>query len=354
MKKNKSPEKGRINPRLEQISAKFRKKRPAAKEFAEKILAGDTAWLGRAITLVESTAPEDMALAEKILESVLPHSGNSYRIGITGVPGAGKSTFIDRLGNELIERGHKVAVLAIDPSSALNKGSILGDKTRMSNLASRPEAFIRPSPGGNFSGGVARKTREAIILCEAAGYDRILVETVGVGQSEFYARYITDMLILLKLPGAGDELQGIKRGIMEMADMILINKADSIMQEEARKAERIFRSALQYFTFRPTDRIWVKAISSFSDPDIRLTVDKIEEFLENLRRSGEWENQRREQLEFWFEEHLHDLFRRFLRHNSELRQKTLQEGLAVKNLQKTPFGAAREVWEFFLNKLKSD
>jgi LAO/AO transport system kinase len=211
------------------------------------ILAGDRVVLSQAITLVESAAPRDMEMAHQIIERCLPHSGNSIRIGITGVPGVGKSTFIESFGKYLTSTGKKLAVLAVDPSSELSKGSILGDKTRMEELAVDPDAFIRPSPSGATLGGVARKTRETIILCEAAGFDAIIIETVGVGQSETVVKSMVDFFLLLMLSGAGDELQGIKRGIMEMADALIITKADGDNIAKATAARALYQSALQLF-----------------------------------------------------------------------------------------------------------
>ncbi|MBP5206173.1 MAG: methylmalonyl Co-A mutase-associated GTPase MeaB, partial [Bacteroidales bacterium] len=204
-----------------------RKRRKLSREeYIQGILTGDRTILSQAITMIESSNPDHLAMAQAIIEGCLPHSGNSLRIGITGVPGVGKSTFIEAFGKMLTGMGHKVAVLAIDPSSERTKGSILGDKTRMEQLSVDPDAFIRPSPSGSTLGGVARKTRETIVLCEAAGFDVILVETVGVGQSETVVKSMVDFFLLLMQAGAGDELQGIKRGIMEMADALIINKAD--------------------------------------------------------------------------------------------------------------------------------
>ncbi len=214
-----------------------RKQLPTVDEFTAGILKGDRTLLSQAITLVESSLPSHAEIAQQILERCLPFSGNSIRIGITGVPGVGKSTFIETLGLKLVNSNHKLAVLAIDPSSERSKGSIMGDKTRMEELSAHPYAFIRPSPSAGSLGGVARKTRETIILCEAAGYDTIFVETVGVGQSEIAVHSMVDFFLLLMLAGAGDELQGIKRGIMEMADVIAITKADG---ENLKKAERAF------------------------------------------------------------------------------------------------------------------
>jgi len=216
-------------------------------EYVQGIVEGKRSLLSKAITLVESTLPKHQALAQVIITGCLPHSGKSVRVGITGVPGVGKSTFIESLGKHLTASGHKVAVLAIDPSSSRSKGSILGDKTRMEELANDPNAYIRPSASAGSLGGVAQKTREAIILCEAAGFDCIFVETVGVGQSETAVHSMVDFFLLLMLAGAGDELQGIKRGIMEMADAIVINKADGNNKERAELAQREYKNALHLF-----------------------------------------------------------------------------------------------------------
>jgi LAO/AO transport system kinase len=234
----------------EEAAERFSKSRvdhAGAKEYIEGIVAGNRTLLSKAITLVESALPGHHALAQEIIAGCLPHSGKSIRLGITGVPGVGKSTFIEALGKYLTSSGHKVAVLAIDPSSSRSKGSILGDKTRMEELANDPDAYIRPSASSGSLGGVAQKTREAIILCEAAGFDCIFVETVGVGQSETAVHSMVDFFLLLMLAGAGDELQGIKRGIMEMADAIVINKADGANKEKAELARREYKNALHLF-----------------------------------------------------------------------------------------------------------
>ena len=221
-------------------------------DYVEGILKGDVSVLGRAVTLVESTAEAHQAVAQEVIEKCLPYSGNSRRIGITGVPGAGKSTSIDVFGLHVIRQGGKLAVLAIDPSSERTHGSILGDKTRMEKLSQEKDAFIRPSPSAGSLGGVARKTRETIVLCEAAGYDNIFVETVGVGQSETAVHSMVDFFLLIQLAGTGDELQGIKRGIMEMADGIVINKCDGDNVERAKLAASQFRNALLLFKPTPT------------------------------------------------------------------------------------------------------
>ena len=224
-----------------------RKKRLSADAYIEGILAGNRVVLSQAITLIESTAHQDIETANQIIEQCLPYSGNSIRIGITGVPGVGKSTFIEAFGKYLTSMGKNLAVLAVDPSSELSKGSILGDKTRMEELAIDPNAFIRPSPSGATLGGVARTTRETTILCEAAGFDAIIIETVGVGQSETMVKSMVDFFLLLMLSGAGDELQGIKRGIMEMADALIITKADGDNVAKATAAKALYQSALHLF-----------------------------------------------------------------------------------------------------------
>ena len=224
-----------------------RKNRLKVEQYVEQILAGDIVALSQAITIAESTLEEDNKLSGKILDQILPHTGNSIRVGITGVPGVGKSTFIEAIGKYLTGKGRKIAVLAVDPSSKRTKGSILGDKTRMEALASDPNAYIRPSPSLGVLGGIANKTREIILLCEAAGFNTILVETVGVGQSEIAVKGMVDFFLLLMLAGAGDELQGIKKGIMEMADAIVINKADGEMIKAAKRARAEYQSALHLF-----------------------------------------------------------------------------------------------------------
>jgi len=217
----------------------------SAESLAEALIRRDRRALARAITLVESTRSDHRDEARKLLQHLMPHTGRSIRLGISGAPGVGKSTFIEALGNHVIEEGHRVAVLTVDPSSAISGGSILGDKTRMETLARRPEAYIRPSPAGETLGGVARRSRETLLLCEAAGFDVIVVETVGVGQSETRVADMTDMFVLLLLPGGGDELQGIKRGIMELADLVLINKADDGLEKLAARSANEYRGALR-------------------------------------------------------------------------------------------------------------
>lgn len=268
--------------------------------LVEGVLRGDRTQLARAITLVESTRAEDEALAQRLLEAVLPNTGGSHRVGISGVPGVGKSTLIERLGGQLVDQGHRVAVLAVDPSSALTGGSILGDKSRMESLARRPEAFIRPSPSAATLGGVARRTRETLLLCEAAGFDVVLVETVGVGQSETAARDMVDTFVVLLLPGAGDELQGIKKGILEVGDVLAVNKADGDRIPLARAAARDHAAALRYL--RPRDDHWsprTVVVSAETGSGMEELWDAVVGHREALQGAGLMAERRGEQAARW-------------------------------------------------------
>jgi LAO/AO transport system kinase len=238
---------------------------PTVDALVEGVRAGNRALLARAITLAESTRPDHQARAGEVLTQLMPHTGNAARVGITGVPGVGKSTFIESLGTHLTDAGHRVAVLAVDPSSSRSGGSILGDKTRMAELARNPNAYIRPSPTSGTLGGVASRTREAMLLCEAAGYDVVLVETVGVGQSELVVAGMTDTFVVLMLSGAGDELQGIKRGLMELADILAVNKADGDNATPARRAASTYRGALRLL--HPPDALWKPQVLTCSGLD---------------------------------------------------------------------------------------
>ena len=272
------------------------------------IKSGDIGALARGITLIESTKKEDQETAQELIRLSLPFVGNSLRIGITGVPGVGKSTFIESFGTELINSGKKVAVLAIDPSSEKTHGSILGDKTRMEKLSSNKNAFIRPSAAGDSLGGVAKKTRESIYLCELAGFDIILIETVGVGQSETTVHSMVDFFLLLMLAGAGDELQGIKRGIMEMADLLVVTKADGENINKAKLAAREYQNALQLFPANPNN--WVsKAMtcSSFENKDIQKIIEIISNFQELMLSNSFLLEKRKIQDKFWLEETLKNL-----------------------------------------------
>lgn len=269
-------------------------------ELADRLQAGDRRALAKSITLVESTRPAHREQAAQLLELVMPHTGNSIRLGISGVPGVGKSTFIESFGNHVIEQGHNVAVLAVDPTSAVSGGSILGDKTRMETLSRHPQAFIRPSPAGQTLGGVTRRTRETLLLCEAAGFDVIFVETVGVGQSETAVAEMTDMFLLLLLPGGGDELQGIKRGIMELADLILVNKSDGDQQAAANRTVSDYQMALHFL--HPRSRHWqarVQALSALNKQGVEEVWQTVEEYRQTLSAAGEIESRRAAQSCAW-------------------------------------------------------
>ena len=275
--------------------------RDTIEELTTGVLSGDRAVLGRTLTMIESNRPAHRRLANELLSGLLPFSGSAHRIGITGVPGVGKSTFIEAFGMRMIEHGHRVAVLAVDPSSSVSKGSILGDKTRMEELSRSSDAFIRPSPAGGSLGGVARKTRESIVVCEAAGFDMVLVETVGVGQSEITVADMVDFFLVLKLAGAGDELQGIKRGILELADLIAINKADGDNLAAARRARAEFEGALHILRPGAEDQWTPKVVTSSAVTGAGL--DEIHDIIVEHRRlmesSGRLEATRRGQALHW-------------------------------------------------------
>ncbi len=291
----------------------FKRPKLTPQQFAEGVLNGERGVLGRAITMVESNLPEHTLQAQEILQYLLPHTGNSMRIGITGVPGVGKSTFIESLGCYLLEKGHKVAVLAVDPSSSISGGSILGDKTRMERLGRDERCFIRPSPSGGTLGGVARKTRETMLVCEAAGFDVILIETVGVGQSEITVRSMSDFFLLLMLAGAGDELQGIKKGIMELADALIINKADGDNKLPAQLARNEYERAMHYL--QPATEGWTShayTCSATKNEGIAEIWHVIQTFKKITTKSGVFAEHRKEQNIKWVHEmvneHLRSLF----------------------------------------------
>ncbi len=274
---------------------------PDIDSLVEGVLTGDRARLARAITLVESRAPKHAPYAQELMQHILPHTGGAMRIGLTGVPGAGKSTTIEALGMMLCKQGKKVAVLAVDPSSSIHGGSILGDKTRMEDLCREENAFIRPSPSGSSLGGVAARTREGLLLCEAAGYDVIIVETVGVGQSETEVRTMTDFFLLLQIAGAGDELQGIKKGVIELADAIVVNKADGDNKVRARQAKVEYTRVLHFLhPFTPGWTPKALTCSALEGDGIDKVWDLICEFREQLTASGVFEQRRREQNVDWF------------------------------------------------------
>jgi LAO/AO transport system kinase len=285
-----------VNPEVFSRSVKKSRKRYSIEEYVEGITGGNRTILSQAITLVESSLPEHYETAQAIIEKCLPFSARSVRIGITGVPGAGKSTFIETFGLHITSGGRKLAVLAVDPSSELTRGSILGDKTRMEQLSNHPGAFIRPSPAAGTLGGVARKTRETIILCEAAGFDTVMVETVGVGQSETDVHSMVDIFLLLMLAGAGDELQGIKRGITEMADLIAITKADGANKISAEAAAISLQNALCLFPAKSSGwRPKVLTCSAVKNSGIRELWDIITEYIRFIKESGYFEEMRKQQ-----------------------------------------------------------
>jgi LAO/AO transport system kinase len=278
------------------------------KDYKNGILAGDRIVLARTITLVESTRAEDQRLAGEVLETVISHTGKSFRIGITGAPGAGKSTFIESFGKTLIDAGKKIAVLTIDPTSKITRGSILGDKTRMQELARHPQAFIRPTPSGDTLGGVAAFTRESILFCEAAGFDTIIVETVGTGQSEITIKNMVDFFLLLMQPGSGDELQGIKKGIVEMADGIAITKADGDNIKAARATQADFQHALHLL--QPRTSGWMPEVvtcSALESKGLREILNTLETFEKQLSTSGHLQSNRQNQHTAWFKDHFNFL-----------------------------------------------
>lgn len=333
---------------IQKISLK-KKLQLSPEEYLEGILAKNTTILSRAITLVESSKDADITTAEQLIELCLPYAGKSTRIGVTGVPGVGKSTFIETLGSMLIEKHQKkVAVLAIDPSSDKNHGSILGDKTRMAALSSTDNAFVRPSPSSGTLGGVAKATRETIILCEAAGFDTILIETVGVGQSEIAVKSMVDFFLLLMLPGAGDELQGIKRGIMEMADTIVINKADGDNIKKVQLAQNAYKNSIHLFL--PNDNGWIPKVCSTSalkQTGIEEVIAIIDQFT-RLTKSNNWFNDnRKSQAKYWLDQTInHSLKKQFYslpsikKELASLEQKVMEGKMS-------PFKAAEQLLTLF-------
>ena len=321
--------------------------------LADGVLAGNRRVLAQAITLIESTRSDHRAAASTLLERLMPSAGNSIRLGISGIPGVGKSTFIEALGNHVIDAGHRVAVLTVDPSSAISGGSILGDKTRMEELSRRDEAYIRPSPAGKTLGGVTRRSREAMILCEAAGFDVIIVETVGVGQSETKVADMTDMFLLLLLPGAGDELQGIKRGIVELADLILINKADDDLADLARRAAAEYRSALQLLHPRsPNWKVEVKCCSARDAIGIDNAWETVLRHHGMLESTGELEMRRAAQARDWLWSDVTDNLVDAFRSDPQVREQLSSLEAATSAGQMPPTVAARKLLEIFLDRHK--
>ncbi len=334
-----------VNPESVKNFKKKRAYKIKVSEIIEGVIKGNITTLSRAITLIESSKPEHQKLADEIIGACLPYSGKSKRIGITGVPGVGKSTFIEALGTELAAKGHKLAILAIDPSSEKSKGSILGDKTRMENLVKSKNAFIRPSPSSGSLGGVARKTRESIILCEAAGFDTIFIETVGVGQSETAVHSMSDFFLLLMLAGAGDELQGIKRGIMEMADTIAITKADGDNKAKAIAAETEYKNALHLLP--NSNHSWTTKVLSCSALDyfgINDLWGYIEEFFTIGTANKSIQKKRMEQAKYWMHETIKDKLITDLYSSEHIKSLIQSNERAILNNQISPFKAADEIF----------
>lgn len=313
-------------------------------DYAEGVLAGDRAVLARAITLVESRREDHQDLAQELLLRLLPHTGGSIRVGVTGVPGVGKSTFIEALGTRLTGRGHRLAVLTVDPTSSVSRGSILGDKTRMEALARDEAAFIRPSPTGGSLGGVGRKTRETILLCEAAGYDVVLVETVGVGQSETLVAQMVDFFLLLILAGGGDELQGIKRGIMELADLVAITKADGENVERAINARREYSVALRFLL--PRSELWkpsVVTVSALEGKGIPEIWEQVRNHHRRLEEAGELRRRRLGQRIGWMWAMVDEGMRRALEGHPEVARRLPELERQIEEDTITPTLAAREI-----------
>ncbi len=341
-----------VNPYLKHRKIP-RKRHLSVDEYVEGIIKGDITVLSQAVTLVESVRHEHQAVAQEVIEKCLPYSGKSIRIGISGVPGAGKSTSIDVFGLHVLEKGGKLAVLAIDPSSERSKGSILGDKTRMEQLSVHPASFIRPSPAAGSLGGVARKTRETIILCEAAGFDKIFVETVGVGQSETAVHSMVDFFLLIQLAGTGDELQGIKRGIMEMADGIVINKADGNNIEKAKLAQTQFRNALHLFP--PTDSGWfpkVLTYSGFYNIGVKEIWDMVYEYIDFTKDNGYFYHRRNEQSKYWMYETINEQLRDSFYRHPVIKEMLLEKERQVLDADLTSFVAAKKLLDTYFQELK--
>lgn len=336
-----------VNPYLK-AQRKAKRRTLSVAEFVEGILQGNVTILSQAVTLVESVKPEHQSIAQEVIEKCLPYSGNSVRVGISGVPGAGKSTSIDVFGLHELQKGGKLAVLAIDPSSERSKGSILGDKTRMEQLSVHPDSFIRPSPSAGSLGGVARKTRETIILCEAAGFDKIFVETVGVGQSETAVHSMVDFFLLIQLAGTGDELQGIKRGIMEMADGIVINKADGSNVDKAQLAATQFRNALHLFP--APDSGWTPRVltySGFYNLGVKEIWDMIDEYIAFVKENGYFDYRRNEQSKYWMYEAINEHLRDSFYNNEVVKSMLADKERQVLEANLTSFVAARNLLDAY-------
>lgn len=340
-----------INPYLNR--KRFTRRQYTVDEIVGGILQGNVTMLSQAVTLVESVIPEHQEKAQQVIERCLPYSGNSVRIGISGVPGAGKSTSIDEFGIHVLERcGGKLAVLAIDPSSERSKGSILGDKTRMEKLATHPDAFIRPSPSAGSLGGVARKTRETVILCEAAGFDNIFIETVGVGQSETACHSMVDFFLLIQVAGTGDELQGIKRGIMEISDGIVINKCDGDNVKRCEMAAQNFRNALHFFP--QPESGWDRKVltySGFYGYGIKEVWDMIYQYFDFVKLNGYFDYRRRQQNKYWMYETIDNGLRSHFYNNPVIKEALHRMEKSVQQGEKTSFMAAHDLMQLYINNI---
>ena len=342
-----------MNPNIAARLKNIRRQTLTTDDYVEGILKGNINILSQAITLVESAKPEHQAVAQEVINRCLPSSGRSVRIGITGVPGAGKSTFIESFGKYLTGQGHKIAVLAIDPSSERSKGSILGDKTRMEKLAVHPDSFIRPSPSAGSLGGVARKTRETIILCEAAGFDKIFVETVGVGQSETACHSMVDFFLLIQLAGTGDELQGIKRGIMEMADGIVINKCDGNNVDKCQLAATQFRNALHLFPAPESG--WTPQVltySGFYNLGVKEIWDMVYRYMDFVKGNGYFEHRRNEQSKYWMYETINEQLRNSFFQNEQIVSRLAEAEAMVLSGRQTSFVAAKQLLDEYFASLR--
>lgn len=333
-----------INPNYRNTKISLKSK----KEYVNGVLSGDRTILSQAITLVESTRQEHRNLGLEVLDACIDNSGKSFRIGITGVPGVGKSTFIEALGKHLLEKEKKIAVLTIDPSSSLSKGSILGDKTRMPYLSTHKNAYVRPTPASGTLGGVARKTRETMLLCEAAGFDTVFIETVGVGQSETAVHSMVDFFLLLMLAGAGDELQGMKRGIMEMADLIVINKAEKENIKRAEKARREYENAISLFPDAPSG--WKKKVqtcSAIEETGIRDVWDELMNYKKITTDNGYFESNRKEQAVYWMFETINQQLKDRFYNNPEVKKNLKRIQKDVKGGRLTSLKGAQKLLALF-------
>lgn len=346
----------KVNSGIEQppiVNPGFKRIKPrklSVDDYVNGILEGNITILSQAITLIESLLPEHYDMSQKIIERCLPHSGKSIRVGITGVPGAGKSTFIEAIGTKVTNLSHKLAVLAIDPSSEKSGGSILGDKTRMETLIHNPDAFIRPSPSAGSLGGVARKTRETIILCEAAGFDVIFIETVGVGQSETAVHSMVDLFLMLQISGAGDELQGIKRGIMEMADMVGITKSDGENINRSSLAKSHFINALNLFPMPESGwRPRVYTCSALEGSGLMEIWSGIEDFMKFTKNNGYFKSNRLRQAKYWMYETINETLREDFYRNKEVDKHIEEFEEKVMHNRLSSFIAAKELLTIFKN-----